>query len=61
MIRLVAAAGAFTGTVIGGFAIGLALARVTHADWWIAIGLLVGLAVGIAVIAAALRPFLRTP
>lgn len=59
--RLLAAAGAFTGTVIGGFLLGLLVARATGAGWWIAVGLFAGLAVGVVVIAAALRPFLRSP
>ena len=60
MIRIVAAAGAFTGTVVGGFLAGLFLWRATGASWWVAVGLLGGLLLGIIVIAAALRPFLRS-
>ena len=60
MIRLLAAAGAFTGTVVGGFLVGLFLWRTTGASWWVAVGLLGGLLLGIVVIAAALRPFLRS-
>lgn len=60
MIRLIAAAAAFTCTVIGGFVVGLLIARATGADWWTAVGLLVGVLVGALVIAAALRPFLRS-
>jgi hypothetical protein len=59
MIRLLAAAGAFTGTVVGGFLIGLLLYRLTGAGWWIVVGLFGGLALGIGAVAAALRPFLR--
>lgn len=55
MIRLLAAAAGFAGTVIGGFVIGIVLTRVTGAAWWTLVGLLVGLAFGIAVIARALR------
>jgi len=58
--RLLAAAGGFTGTVIGGFLLGLFLERVTGASWWVAIGLLGGLVLGIVVIVAAVRPFLRS-
>jgi hypothetical protein len=58
--RLLAAAGAFTGTVVGGFLLGLFLWRATGASWWVALGLLGGLALGIVAIAAALRPFLRS-
>jgi hypothetical protein len=58
--RLLAAAGAFTGTVIGGFVLGLFLSRTTGASWWVALGLLGGLVLGIVAIAAALRPFLRS-
>ncbi|MDB5071484.1 MAG: hypothetical protein QOJ39_1668 [Candidatus Eremiobacteraeota bacterium] len=60
MIRLLAAAGAFTGTVVGGFLLGLLLARVTGASWWPIVGLFGGLAVGIGAVAVALRPFLRS-
>ena len=60
MIRLIAAAGGFTGTVLGGFLLGLFLSRATGASWWVPIGLLGGLVLGIVVIAAALRPFLRS-
>jgi hypothetical protein len=60
VIRLLAAAGAFTGTVVGGFLLGLALARVTGASWWPIVGLFGGLVVGIGAVAAALRPFLRS-
>ena len=60
MIRLIAAAGAFTGTVIGGFVLGLAVARMTGAAWWIAVGMFGGIVVGIVVIAAALRPFFKS-
>jgi F0F1-type ATP synthase assembly protein I len=55
VIRLLAAAAGFAGTVIGGFVIGIVLTRVTGAAWWTLVGLLVGLAFGIAVIARALR------
>jgi hypothetical protein len=61
MIRLVAAAGAFTGTVIGGFLLGLLAARLTGGAIWIPVGLFGGLALGVAAIAVALRPFLRAP
>ncbi|HEY4439770.1 MAG TPA: hypothetical protein VGN14_04910 [Candidatus Elarobacter sp.] len=60
MIRLIAAAGAFTGTVIGGFVVGLLAAKVTGAGLWIPVGLFGGLALGVAMIAVALRPFLRS-
>ncbi|MBV8749497.1 MAG: hypothetical protein JO103_07265 [Candidatus Eremiobacteraeota bacterium] len=60
MIRLVAAAGAFTGTVVGGFLVGLLLMRLTGAGWWVVVGLFGGLALGVAAIAVALRPFLRS-
>ena len=59
MIRLVAAAGAFTGTVVGGFLVGLLLMRLTGAGWWVVVGLFGGLALGVGAIAVALRPFLR--
>jgi hypothetical protein len=59
-MRLIGAAAGFTGTVIGGFLLGLFLERVTGASWWVAIGLLGGLVLGIVVIAVALRPFLRS-
>jgi hypothetical protein len=58
--HLLAAAAAFTGTVIAGFVVGLFLWRATGASWWVAIGLLGGLLLGIVAIAAALRPFLRS-
>jgi len=60
VIRLVAAAGAFTGTVVGGFLVGLLLMRLTGAGWWVVVGLFGGLALGVAAIAVALRPFLRS-
>ncbi|MDB5028306.1 MAG: hypothetical protein JWO66_1995 [Candidatus Eremiobacteraeota bacterium] len=60
MTRLLAAAGAFTGTVIAGFLLGLLVARVTGAGWWVIVGLFGGLAAGIAAVAVALRPFLRS-
>jgi hypothetical protein len=58
--HLLAAAAAFTGTVIAGFVAGLFLWRATGASWWVAVGLLGGLVMGIVAIAAALRPFLRS-
>ncbi|GAC1659972.1 MAG: hypothetical protein NVS4B13_06650 [Candidatus Elarobacter sp.] len=60
MIRLLAAAGAFTGTAIGGFLLGLLVARLTGADWWVVVGLLGGIALGIGAVVVALRPFLRS-
>ena len=60
MTRLLAAAGAFTGTVVGGFLVGLLLMRLTGAGWWVVVGLFGGLALGVAAIAVALRPFLRS-
>jgi len=60
VIRLVAAAGAFTGTVVGGFLVGLLLMRLTGAGWWVVVGRFGGLALGVAAIAVALRPFLRS-
>jgi len=59
VIRLVAAAGAFTGTVVGGFLLGLVLMRLTGAGWWVIVGLFGGLGLGVGAIAVALRPFLR--
>ena len=59
MIRLIAAAGGFTGTVIAGFFAGLLMSRTSGAGWWIPVGLFAGLALGVVVIVAALRPFLR--
>jgi hypothetical protein len=58
VIRIVAAAGAFTGTVLGGFFLGLLAARLTGAGVWIPVGLFGGLLLGAAGIAVALRPFL---
>lgn len=58
MIRLLAAAGGFAGTVIGGFLIGLVIARATGAAWWPLAGLLVGLALGAVLIGRALRGLL---
>ena len=58
MIRLLAAAAAFAVTVVGGFLVGILLARVTGAAELPLVGLLVGLLVGIGVIVVALRPFL---
>ncbi len=55
MIRLLAAAGGFAGTVIAGFVIGIVLARITGAAWWTLAGLLVGLGLGALLIARALR------
>jgi hypothetical protein len=60
MIRLIAAAGGFTGTVIGGFVVGLVMSRAGGAGWWIPVGLFAGLALGVVVIVVALRPFLRS-
>jgi hypothetical protein len=60
VIRVLAAAGAFTGTVIGGFLLGLLVARLTGVGWWVVVGLFGGLAVGIGAVIAALRPFLRS-
>jgi hypothetical protein len=60
MIRLIAAAGGFTGTVIGGFVVGLGVSRASGAGWWIPVGLFAGLALGVVVIVVALRPFLRS-
>jgi len=56
--RLLAAAAAFAATVIGGFAVGIILARQTGGQEWPLVGLLVGLAAGVAAIVVALRPFL---
>jgi hypothetical protein len=58
VIRIVAAAGAFTGTVLGGFFLGLLAERLTGAGVWIPVGLFGGLLLGVAGIAVALRPFL---
>lgn len=60
MKQLLAAAAAFSGTVVAGFVVGLFLWRATGASWWVAVGLLGGLVLGIAAIAVALRPFLRS-
>jgi hypothetical protein len=57
--RLLAAAAGFTGTVIGGFVLGLMLYRVSGAGWWVIVGLFAGLAGGVAAVAVALRPFLK--
>jgi hypothetical protein len=57
-VRLVGAAAAFVGTVVGGFLLGILLARATGVAIWPIVGLLAGLAVGIGAIAFALRPFL---
>jgi hypothetical protein len=59
MIRLVAAAGAFSATVVGGFFVGLLVARLTGAGMWMPVGLLGGLVLGIVAIVLALRPLLR--
>ena len=56
--RLLGAAAAFVGTVVGGFLVGILLARATGAAIWPVVGLLAGLALGIGAIAFALRPFL---
>jgi hypothetical protein len=58
--RLLGAAAAFSGTVIGGFLLGLVAYRATGAGWWVIVGMLAGLVVGIAAVAAALRPFLKS-
>ena len=60
MKQLLAAAAAFTGTVIAGFLAGLFLWRTTGASWWVAVGLMGGLLAGVVAIAVALRPFLRS-
>ncbi len=60
MIRLLGAAAAFTGTVVGGFVLGLLGYRLTGAAWWVIAGMFGGLVVGIAAVAAALRPFLKS-
>jgi hypothetical protein len=59
VIRLIAAGGGFTGTVIGGFVVGVVVSRATGAGWWIPVGLFGGLGLGVVVIIVALRPFLR--
>ncbi|MDB5039363.1 MAG: hypothetical protein JWN27_89 [Candidatus Eremiobacteraeota bacterium] len=59
MIRLVAAAGAFSATVVGGFFVGLLVARLTGAGVWMPVGLFAGLVLGIVAIVLALRPLLR--
>jgi hypothetical protein len=59
MIRLVAAAGAFSATVVGGFLLGLLVARFTGVGIWMPVGLFGGLVLGIVVIVVALRPFMR--
>jgi F0F1-type ATP synthase assembly protein I len=56
--RLLAAGAAFAATVIGGFLVGIILARQTGGSAWPLIGLLVGLVAGVAAIVVALRPFL---
>lgn len=58
MIRLLAAAGGFAGTVIGGFLIGLLVARATGGAWWPLVGLLAGLVLGAILIGRALRGLL---
>jgi hypothetical protein len=59
MIRLVAAAGAFSATVVGGFFLGLLVARLTGVGVWMPVGLFGGLVLGIVAIVLALRPLLR--
>ncbi|MGD1065925.1 MAG: hypothetical protein ABR975_03845 [Vulcanimicrobiaceae bacterium] len=56
--RLLAAGAAFGVTVIGGFLVGIILARQTGGSAWPLIGLLIGLAAGVVAIVVALRPFL---
>jgi hypothetical protein len=60
IVRLIGAAAGFTGAVVGGFLIGLLVAKSTGADWWTAVGLFVGMGLGIAVIVAALRPIMKS-
>jgi hypothetical protein len=45
--------------VVGGFFVGLLVARLTGAGMWMPVGLLGGLVLGIVVIVLALRPLLR--
>lgn len=56
--RLLAAGAAFAATVIGGFLVGIILARQTGGTAWPLVGLLIGLVAGVAAIVVALRPFL---
>jgi F0F1-type ATP synthase assembly protein I len=58
VIRLLAAAAAFAATVVGGFLVGILVSRVTGAEEWPLVGLLVGLLAGVGAIIVALRPFL---
>ena len=60
ILRLVGAAAGFTGTVVGGFLIGLAVSKSTGAGWWTPVGLFAGMGLGIAVIVAALRPIMKS-
>ncbi len=59
-MRLLGAAAAFSGTVVGGFLLGLLAYRATGAGWWIVVGTFGGLVLGIGAVAAALRPFLKS-
>ncbi len=59
MIRLVGAAAAFTGTVLGGLILGIVVDRATGGSVWALVGLLAGLVCGIGAVAAALLPLMR--
>jgi len=59
VIRLLAAAGAFTGTVVGGLVLGVILERVTGGSLWPLAGLLAGLVCGVGAVVAALLPLMR--
>jgi len=58
--RLLGAAAAFSGTVVGGFLLGLLAYRATGAGWWIVVGMFGGLILGVAAVVVALRPFLTS-
>ncbi len=60
MTRLLGAAAAFSGTVVGGFVLGLIVYRATGAGWWVIVGMFGGLIAGAGAVAAALRPFLKS-
>ena len=54
-IAAVAAGATFVGSVVAGFALGVAAARQTGASWWAIVGVFGGLLAGVLGVAVQLR------
>jgi hypothetical protein len=60
VVVVVAAGATFVGCVVGGFALGVAVAQRTGASWWAIAGVFAGLLAGTAGVVTQLRQALRS-